>query len=338
MHAIQLTSAARPLADIEVEITEPAPGEVQVRVAAAGICHSDVHYRSGHRPLDTLPVILGHETSGTISAVGEGVDPGRLAERVALHYVVSDGTCARCLRSGEQFCENYEMLGVTVGGGFAEAINVPAQNAIEIPEEIPTAHAAVMMCSTATALHALHKGRLEVGDSVAVFGVGGLGMSAVQLALALGAERVVAVDIDEQRLGTAADLGAEPVLASRAAEALGGHDGTEVSLDLVGSFEVLHSAIDATPPGGRVVSVGLTDGTMDLDPFADLIKREVELIGSNDHLAADIHELFAIAESGGLSLEQVVTGEVDLDAAAVNGVMDVMERYGPGIRTVIVPS
>jgi propanol-preferring alcohol dehydrogenase len=337
MRGLQLIRAGDPLAATEFSPTAPGPAEVQVSVEAAGICHSDVHYRSGHRPLGTLPVVLGHETAGHISAIGEGVDAGRLGSRVALHYVVSCGTCDRCTRYGEQFCETYGMLGVTRQGGFAEAITVPAHNAVSIPDAIPTAHAAVMMCSSATALHGLHQGRLERGETVAVFGVGGLGMSAVQLARALGAGRVVAIDIDESRLAIAADLGAEPIPAHRAAEALADFGGADLALDLVGSFDVLRAAIDTTPPGGRVVSVGLTSGTMELDPFSDLIKREVELIGSNDHLAADIHELFAIAEAGGLSLEMVVSDRVPLDADAVNQVMDVMEGYGPGVRTVIEP-
>jgi propanol-preferring alcohol dehydrogenase len=289
------------------------------------------------RELDTLPVVLGHETAGTIAAVGDGVAPDIIGTRVALHYVISCGTCVRCERYGEQYCETYEMLGVTRQGGFADAITVPARNAIPIPDVVPTAHAAVMMCSTATALHALHQGRLEPGQTVAVYGVGGLGMSAVQLARALGAVRVLAVDIDEGRLATAADLGADPVFADRAGEMLAAIGGADVALDLVGSFDVIRAAIDATPPGGRVVSVGLTHGTMTLDPFVDLIKREVELIGSNDHLLADIHELFAIAEAGELSLDRVVTGRVPLDPVVVNEVMAVMEGYGPGIRTVIEP-
>jgi propanol-preferring alcohol dehydrogenase len=337
MRALQLSRACDPVEAIELPAARPGPGEVRVAIEAAGICHSDVHYRAGLRRLDTLPVVLGHETAGTITEVGEGVAPDLTGTRVGLHYVISCGTCLRCELHGEQFCDTYGMLGVTRQGGFADSISVPARNAIPIPDVIPTSHAAVMMCSTATALHALHQGRLEPGQTVAVFGVGGLGMSAVQLARALGAAHVVAVDVDETRLAIAADLGADPVPANQAREALAAQGGADLALDLVGSMGVLRDAIDAAPPGGRVVSVGLTHGTMALDPFADLIRREVELIGSNDHLAADIHELFAVAENGELSLDQVVTGRVPLDPDAVNEVMDVMQGYGPGIRTVIEP-
>jgi len=335
--ALQLTRAGNPLEFVDAPTVPPGPGEVQLSVEAAGICHSDVHYRSGLRELDTLPVVPGHETAGTITAVGEGVSNQLIGTRVALHYVISCGTCVRCERYGEQFCETYDMLGVTRQGGFADTITVPARNAVPIPDVIPTPHAAVMMCSTATALHALHQGRLEPGQSVAVFGVGGLGMSAVQLASALGAVHVFAVDIDEIRLATAADLGAAPIFSDRAGEVLREAGGADVALDLVGSLDVLRTAIDAAPPGGRVVSVGLTHGTTALDPFADLITREVELIGSNDHLLEEIHEVFAIAEAGRLSLDRVVTGRIPLDAVGVNRVMDAMEGYGPGIRTVIEP-
>lgn len=332
-----MTSSGDPIEEIDISAPRPRAGEVLVRVESAGICHSDVHYRSGLRSLDSLPIVLGHETAGTVEAVGHGADPALVGTRVALHYVLSCEACMGCTERGEQFCEHYQMLGVSRQGGFAEFITVPARNAVPIPDSISTDHAAVMMCSSATALHALRRGGVEPDCTVAVFGAGGLGMSAVQLARALGATPVYVVDLDPIRLSTAATLGATPLVADQAAEVLADHQ-PDVTLDLVGSFEVLRQAIDVAPPGGRVVAVGLTEGELPIDPYVDLISREVALIGSNDHLLTEIHELFTIAAAGGLTLEPVVTDHIPLNAGAVNDTMDVMERYGPGVRTVIEPT
>jgi len=230
MQALQLTRAGEPLEAVILSPQAPGPGEVQVQVQAAGICHSDVHYRSGQRVIDPLPVVPGHEVAGTIHEVGKNIDRALVGTRVALHYVVSCGTCRRCHNYGEQFCENYEMLGVTTQGGFAEMVTVPDRNAITIPDDIATEHAAIMMCSSATALHSLHRGRLEPGETVAIFGVGGLGMSAVQLAIARGATRVFAIDIDEARLATAETLGATAISADDTVTELAALGGVDVAL------------------------------------------------------------------------------------------------------------
>ena len=108
-----------------------------------------------------------------------------------------------------------------------------------------------------------------------------------------------------------------------------------MGLDLVGSFDVLRTAIDSAAPRGRVVSVGLTEGTLEIDPYEDLIRREVELIGTNDHLLRDIVDIFELADAGELRFDQIITGEIGLDADAVNAVIDRLERFGPGVRTVI---
>lgn len=339
MRAVQLISPKAPLASVDLADPSAGPGHVLVRVDAAGICHSDAHYRAGEPATATLPITLGHEIAGTIVDVGTGVDGTRVGERVGVHYVVSDGTCGRCTRYGEQFCENYAMYGLTTNGGYAELIAVPAGNAVPVPEGVSTDHAAVMMCSSVTSLHALRQGRLRGGETVAVFGAGGLGLSAVQLALALGAKRVFAVDIDEERLRVAADLGADSIPASshparRIREA---DDGADVVLVLVDKAEVFEEAMLSLARTGRLVSVGISTDPVPLVPYRHLIGRETELIGSNDHTLSEIHELFDFATRGLLRLDAVVTGAIPLEADAVNEALDRLEGFGPGARTVIKP-
>lgn len=338
MRTVRLIARGEPVEAAEVPDPEAGPGEVVVAIRASGICHSDAHYRAGDPATARLPITLGHEIAGVVEAVGEGVDPARIGERVGLHYVLSDGTCERCVRHGEQFCERYEMLGHTVDGGYAERIAVPADNAIPVPGGIRIEHAAVMMCSSATSLHALRKGRLREGEQVAVFGVGGLGMSAVQLALALGARRVFAVDIDDARLEIAAGFGAVPVRgADRAARAIADAGGADVALALVGAREPFAAAVASLGTRGRLVSVGIGKESVPIMPYRDLIRGERELIGSNDHRRHEIPELFELASRGLLRLEDVVTSVIPLDGAAVDAELDRIDSFGPGVRTVITP-
>lgn len=339
MRALQITTIDRPLEAADLPDPKPGPDEVVVAVTAAGICHSDVHYRAGHPAPRHLPMVPGHEVAGTIVATGSGVSPNRVDDRVALHYVVSCGRCEACRRGLEQFCESYEMLGQTRNGGYAELVVVPGRNAVTIPTPIASAHAAVMMCSSSTSLHALRKGRLAPGESVAVFGLGGLGASAVQLAFALGAARVYGVDLDAERLALAARFGAIPIDGNGdpAADILA-EGGADVAIDLVGSTSVLTAAMASVRPTGRIVAVGITRGTLALDPYRGLIGPEAELIGSNDHHLDEIHELFDLAVAGKLVLDDVITATVPLDATAVNAAMDRLEEFGSGVRTVIEPA
>ena len=337
MRALQLVAVGAPLQERDLPRPEAGPGEVVVDIAAAGICHSDVHYRDGIGTLGRLPITLGHEMAGVISSVGDGIDAIRVGTRVGIHYVVSCGECPPCRRRGEQFCATYQMLGKDRDGGYAEAIVVPTGNAVELPDGLDIRHAAVMMCSSVTALHSLHRASMRPGDVVAVFGAGGLGLSAVQIAAVLGAGTVLAVDRDGDRLDRARAMGAIPVEPGEARQAIAAAGGADVALDLVGSGPLLRTAIDSMAPGGRVVSVGLTGDTIDLHPLPDLIAREVAILGSNDHTLTEVREVLAMADSGRLRLETVVTEEVPLGAAAVNRAMDELSRYGAGGRRVITP-
>ena len=184
MRAVQLTQIGRPLENRDVPVPEIRASDVLIRVAATGICHSDAHYRAGISKIDSLPVTLGHEVAGVVQSVGDKVTGVSVDDRVCVHYLVHCGSCEFCGRGLEQFCRTGQMIGKHRDGGYAELIRVPARNAFALPDEISFEVAAIMMCSSATALHALNKARLKCGESVAIFGFGGLGFSALQLARA----------------------------------------------------------------------------------------------------------------------------------------------------------
>ncbi len=234
------------------------------------------------------------------------------------------------------------MLGHHRDGGYAEFVAVPARNAVHLPDEIPFAHGAALMCSSSTSLHALRRGRLAPGESVAVIGIGGLGISAVQLAKALGALDVYAVDLDDAKLATAARHGAIAVNAGtvdavEAVRALTNGRGVDVAIEVVGRPETMRTALRVLAVQGRAVIAGLSRVPMELDTYRDLLGPEAELIGSNDHLLAEMPLLLELARRKALDLSDVVVRSVPLDAAAVNAVLDDLEAYRAPLRTVIVP-
>ena len=340
MKAVRLVAPGRPLELHDVPIPVPGPDEVLVRIHAAGICHSDVHYRAGVSSAGPLPLTLGHEVAGVIERVGEKVRPLRPGDRVCAHYLATCGTCAWCAGGHEQFCADGQMLGKHRPGGFAEYTVMPARSLFVLPPEISYAHGAVLMCSSATALHALRKARLQPGETVAVFGLGGLGASAVQLAKALGAATVYAVDLNAEKLALAEKFGGVPVNA-RATDPvveilrLTGGRGVNVALELIGLPLTMQQAVRVLGKLGRAALAGLTQQPFSVNPYLELINQEAEIIGVSDHLAREIPELLRLTTEGRLDLGPIVSRVVPLDATAINGVLDDLENFGGATRSVV---
>lgn len=342
MKVLRLVEAGRDLEAQHLPEPEVGPEEVLVEIKAAGICRSDMHYRAGTRPVPRLPLTPGHEIAGVVRRTGADVSAITSGDRVCIHYLVTCGNCEQCRRGGEQFCISGEMVGLDRDGGYAELVGVPGRNVLPLPEAVSFEAGAVLMCSSATAFHALRRGRLRPGESVAVFGVGGLGMSAVQLAAAFGALDVFAVDIEPGKLATAASYGAVPIDAREGdpgeqIRRVTGGRGVDVALDLVGSPETMRSVIDALAVSGRAVAVAVTQRPVGVDPFWDLVQREAEVVGSADHLASELPTLIELARRGTLDLSRVVTRTVPLEVAAVNEALDRLAAFGSDVRTVIIP-
>jgi len=342
MKAVRLVKIGQPLELQEIPVPAVSGQDVLVRVEAAGICHSDVHYRAGTSPAGPLPVTLGHEVAGVVERVGAQVTQVRPGDRVCLHYLVTCGECEYCVRGYEQFCREGRMIGKHRDGGYAEYIAVPARGVIPLPDEIPFEHGAVLMCSSATSFHALRKSRMQPGERVAVFGVGGLGMSAIQIAQAFGALEVYAVDINPDKLAIAGSYGAIPVNAKdgdpvkHIRRLTGGH-GVDVSLELIGLPLTTRQAVLSLAPFGRAVLAGITDQPTEFYSYWEIIGREAEIVGCSDHLLQEFPLLLELARRRKLDLSRVVVRTVPLDADAINGVMDELEGFGGEVRTVIVP-
>jgi D-arabinose 1-dehydrogenase-like Zn-dependent alcohol dehydrogenase len=343
MKAVRMVAVGKPLELFDVPVPAVGDRDVLVKVRAAGICHSDVHYRAGTSPVRPLPMTLGHEVAGVVEKVGRGA-AGRLkpGDRVVLHYNLSCGDCWYCSTGNEQFCPDGLMIGHFTDGGYAEYLAVPARNALPLPPEIPFEQGATLMCASATSFHALRRARLRAGERAAIFGLGGLGMSAVQLAKAFGAVEVFAVDRAAEKLALAQHYGACPVDASRIGPVeeirrqTGGR-GVDVALEVIGRASTMRQALCSLAPMGRAVIVGIGSEPLSIDTYRELLGPEAEVIGSNDHLLQELPPLIEMARRGILDTSRVVTRTIPLDPAAINAALDALERYESGIRTVIVP-
>jgi len=343
MRAARLVQVGKPLEDAEIPIPEIGPDEVLIRVQAAGICHSDAHYRAGISRIDNLPLTLGHEVAGRVEKVGTDVSNVRPGDRVCIHYLVHCGSCEFCVRGLEQFCRSGQMIGKHRDGGYAEFIKVPARNAIALPDKISFKVGAIMMCSSATALHALNKARLKSGESVAIFGFGGLGFSALQLARALNCGNVYVVEINPAKLDSIGKLGAVAIDANASdpveqiKKATAGR-GVDVALELISSAQTMRQAVLCLGPLGRAALVGLTAESISIFPYTELINKEAEIICVSDHLATELPALIEFARSGKLRFPPETLRVVDLDAGQINAALDALQGSIDHVRTVIVPS
>jgi propanol-preferring alcohol dehydrogenase len=337
-----MTAIGEPLEEQEIPIPAIGDKDVLVRVHGAGICHSDAHYRAGHSPMGMMPITLGHEVAGEVELIGKQVTNVKAGDRVCLHYNITCNACYYCSTGNEQFCTTVKMLGHHVDGGYAEYIAVPARNAIPLPEEILFEAGATLMCASATAVHALHKGRVKAGETVAVFGVGGLGMSAIQLAKAMGAVDVYAVDIQQDKLELASEYNAIPIDASRVnpveeLNRLTKGKGVDVSLEMIGLRKTMEQSIVCVGNLGRAVLVGLNQHPIEVDTYTQVLGKEAEIIGSNDHLLQELPLLVDMTRRGILDTSRVVSQVIPLDAKMINQRLDDLEKFTSDVRVVIAP-
>jgi 2-desacetyl-2-hydroxyethyl bacteriochlorophyllide A dehydrogenase len=341
MKAARLHKIGEDLKLDEVEVPSVADDEVLVRVKASGICHSDINYREGVGKVGKLPITLGHEISGVVAERGTKVEQIATGERVCVHYVIGCGKCKFCLSGLETYCRKYQMIGKDVDGGFAEYVKAPARNVLALPETVPFEQGAILGCAVSTAYHALRRARMRSGENVVVYGVGGLGIQAVQLAASfLDAGSVIAIDVLDHKLSMARKLGAKETVnaskddpAERISELTDGL-GADVVLDFVGIKNTLEKAIACAGMGGRIVVVGISSEELRISPYSTIIGKEIELVGSNDHLKSELAELIQLVSSRRIDLSSSITRKVGLEE--VNKGIQILEKnIGNPVRVVV---
>lgn len=315
----------------EVPDPVPPPGGAVVAVRATGLCRSDWHGWRGHDTDIRLPHVPGHEFAGEIAAVGAGVRDWRAGDRVTAPFVCACGTCPACLAGDQQVCHRQEQPGFTYWGSFAELVVVPRAetNLVRLSDRVDHPAAATLGCRFATAFRAVvAQGRVRPGEWVAVHGCGGVGLSAVMIAVAAGA-RVVAVDVSAgalalaRRFGAAATVDAREPAAPAIRELTGG--GAHLSLDALGSQATLTASIEGLRRRGRHVQVGLLPAATGrpVVPMELVVAAELEILGSHGMPAHAYRELLPLVESGTLRPADLITGELALaDAPAALAAMD----------------
>jgi alcohol dehydrogenase len=314
-----------PLEVRDVPAPEVPDGGVVVRVEATGVCRSDWHAWQGHDPDVRLPHVPGHELAGTVDQVGTGVRRWRVGDRVTVPFVCACGRCAQCAVGDMQVCAQQTQPGFTHWGSFAELVALQAAdvNLVALPDALDATTAASLGCRYATAFRAVvQQGRLRPGEWVAVHGCGGVGLSAVQVAVAAGG-RVVAVDVRSGALALARSFGAEVVLtggrdgvAADVRDVTGG--GAHLSLDALGSPATCADSVSSLRPRGRHVQVGLLPPAAGRAavPMERVVALELEVLGSHGMAAHAYPGLLGLVVTGRLRPQDLVTRTVDLDGAA----------------------
>lgn len=311
--------------DIRVaDVPDPdAPdGGAVIRVTASGLCRSDWHAWVGHDDTVHLPHVPGHEFAGEIVAVGAGVQKWRVGDRVTTPFVNGCGRCTWCLSGQAQVCPDQTQPGFTHWGSHAELVAVRAAdlNLVAVPDGISDDAAASLGCRFATAYRAVTaRAGIRPGEWLAVFGAGGVGLSAVQIAAGLGA-RVIAVDPSPDARSLAAELGAELVLDAGPdtpaviADATDG--GAHASLDAVGSAQIAASAILSLRRRGRHVQVGLLADPATAIPLGRVLAWELDVLGSHGMSAADYPQLLDLVTTGVLAPDRLLSRTVGFAEAA----------------------
>ncbi len=299
----------------------PADGAI-VAVRATGVCRSDWHAWRGHDPV-ALPHVPGHEFAGVIAEIGSQVAGFRVGERVTAPFVEGCGRCEYCLAGAAQVCPQQRQPGFTDPGSFAEQVVVQGAdvNLVRLPDSVGFVAASALGCRFATAFRAITvHGRIARGQWLAVFGCGGVGLSAVMIGVAVGA-RVIAIDANPAALARARELGAEHGLAGGADNSHSVHEitdgGAHVTMDAVGSAATAALAVRSLRRRGRHVQVGLLlgDDASTAIPMDRVIAHELELYGSHGMAAGDYPALLELITSGALRPEQLVGSVIGLDGA-----------------------
>ncbi|WP_025778257.1 Zn-dependent alcohol dehydrogenase [Brevibacterium sp. VCM10] len=327
---------------VEIDLADPGPGEVAVDIRATGVCHSDISVWSGRLPAP-LPLVLGHEGAGVVTAVGDGVDSLSPGDHAVLSWLANCGVCSYCQRGEQHLCARPRtMLGahtmpdgstrMSLGGDavrqfcglgtFSQSTVVPEGAAIRIADEVPFASAALLGCGVLTGFGAaVNTAGVRVGQTVAVLGCGGVGLNAIQGAKAAGAGTIIAIDVHQERLDLAARLGADKVVtagpeATKEVRRLTDRQGADVVIEVVGRPETVNQAIAMSRRGGTTVLVGAGPDVGIDDVLNSVVMSGKIVKGSlygSSYVARDIPHLVELYRKGELHLDELVTETFDFD-------------------------
>jgi D-arabinose 1-dehydrogenase-like Zn-dependent alcohol dehydrogenase len=344
MRAARFYEVGKELPVEEIPTPRPGAGEVLVQVKACGVCGSDIHIAmEGVTPTGFQPITLGHEAAGIVSETGTGVTDFHAGDRVCICPFLVCGKCINCRTGNPQICLERRCIGIQLDGGLAEYVVVPAANLIPLPPNVPFDQGAIITDAVATPFHALFAtGRLRAGMTVAIFGCGGLGIHAVQLARLGGADKVIGVDVRESVLNKALEVGADVAVNGARVEpveailAETGGLGVDLAVELVGLTSTIAQAVACLRIGGRAVVAGLGPDPIQTLPPVLFVRREAALLGSYGFTVNEIASLVSLVSSGRLDISGSVSLTLGLDQ--INEALERLHhKIGDPIRIVIRP-
>jgi S-(hydroxymethyl)glutathione dehydrogenase/alcohol dehydrogenase len=364
MRAAVLESAPGPLRIETIPIPQPNAGEVLVRVSACGVCHTDLHVIKAEVAFPT-PAVLGHEITGTVVALGAGVQGPAPGTQVVSAFIMPCGICRLCGIGRDDLCENFfamnRLKGTLYDGtsrlrrrdgspiamysmaGLAEYAVVPATDVFPLPASLPLLESCVMGCAVFTAFGAVrHSADLRGGERVAVVAAGGVGLNVVQIARAFGASPIIAIDVRDDKLEIASRLGATDVINARTSNVTARvkeltDGGVDVAFEALGQTETFVQAFDIIRDGGRMVAVGIAAGkTAAPVEITRLVRRGLRIIGSyGARTRADMPEILRLADRGVFRPEAMVTERFSLDEA--EAAYQALNRGDIVGRAIVVP-
>ncbi len=364
MKAAVLTGVDAPLEiRADIEIAAPGPGEVRIKMAASGVCHSDLSVQNGTIPLPT-PIVLGHEGAGVVEEVGEGVTHVRPGDHVVLSFVPACGECYTCKRGQSYLCEKAAMQAMggmldgttrlTSGGDplfqmaclgtFGEVAIVPEISMVKIPDDVPLDVAALIGCGVLTGVGAaMNTANIRPGDTVAVMGCGGVGLNVIQGARIAGAGKIVAIDMFDSKLDMAKQFGATDTVnpgngdAGAQVAALNEGRGPDVAFEVIGLKPTMQQTIDMIRPGGEAILVGVPrlDVMLELNAAFTFLYLDKTVKGcwyGSSNVNEDVPKLLDLWKKGELKLEELISREIKVEQ-----VNEAFEAMGSGevVRSVI---
>src|SRR6202161_1972746 len=338
MKAAVLREFKEPLAIEDVIQPKPAAHEVLIEVEACGVCHSDLHLADGDWPqlvhITKRPLILGHEIAGRVVEKGASVKQLEVGDRVGVPWVHwTCGECAFCREGNENLCVKQQITGVTVDGGYAEFVKAPASHALKIPDGLSSIDAAPLFCAGVTVYRALRQAKIQPGQRLAVFGVGGLGHLAVQIGQGLGAI-VTAIDVSDEKLAHAKSLGASATLNAatvNVVKELRRAGGVHTALVTSASKKAYDTAFPCVRPTGMLLVVGLPSESLCFPPIL-MAALEVRIQASSVGTRQDLEEVLALGAAGKVRCQTDTR-----PLAQVNDVLEQLRHGQVSGRIVLVP-
>jgi 2-desacetyl-2-hydroxyethyl bacteriochlorophyllide A dehydrogenase len=332
----------KPLRLEKVELPKVGDDDVLIEIKAAGVCHSDLHTINGlFPPAKPPPITLGHELSGIVAEKGKNVKKVELGDRVGADYVLSCGTCQYCSVGKDNLCDNFKVMAVNVDGAWTEKIVVPQRHVHKLPRNIDFPEGAIMNCAVMTSYHAMKLAQVSAGDTVLIYGLGGVGMNAVQWAKIFGATEIIVADIEDAKLKLAKEKGATVTInpknedpVKKVLEITDG--GVDVGFEVIGLVETIKKVIACVRKGGKAVVVGMCFDNVPISFVDEVMTREIKLMSPQDHLKSEIPQVIKFIESGRFDLSKSVSHKLPLKD--VNEAIRILnERIGNPVRVVLEP-